>query len=102
MYNSYVENGVILRPNVVAEGDEATVVYKGLLYNDGADSVIVHMGYGDNWQKSKDIKMTRTSEGFKASFPVTEYKEINMAFKDSANHWDNNSGRNYSFEVQAR
>jgi len=102
LYNNYVENGVIIRPNVIAEGDDATVVYKGLLFNNGADQVYMHIGYGDHWEHATDIPMTRTNEGFKVTFPVTQYKPLHMAFKDSADHWDNNSGSNYSFQVQAR
>ncbi len=102
MYNNYVENGVILRPNVVAEGDNATVVYKGILYNDGADTVYMHCGYGDIWEGTNDVPMTKTSEGFKTTIPVTQYKQLNCVFKDSAGNWDNNSGTNYSFQVQAR
>lgn len=102
MYNMYYENGVLITPNVVATGDTATVTYKGLLKNSGADSVYMHVGFGENWRNTRDIRMNRTNEGFEASVPVTEYDKLNIAFKDSANNWDNNSGRNYRFEVQAR
>ncbi|MFZ5989639.1 MAG: carbohydrate-binding protein [Bacillota bacterium] len=102
MYNSYVKNGVILIPNVIAEGDKTTVRYKGLLYNSGADTVYMHMGYGEDWDKSKDVKMTKTREGFEAEIPVTSDQKLSMVFKDSANNWDNNSGRNYSFDVGFR
>ena len=102
MYNIYYENGVIITPNVVAEGDTATVTYKGLLKNSGADAVYMHVGYGDNWRNTRDIKMDRTYDGFEAQLPVTDFDKLNIVFKDSASNWDNNSGRNYRFEVQSR
>lgn len=100
--NNYIENGVILFPNVIAKGDNAKVVYRGLLSNCGADAVYMHLGYGDKWENRWDIKMKKTDEGFVAQFPVTSNKTLHIAFKDSANNWDNNSGKNYSFEVQDR
>lgn len=100
MYNNYIANGVIITPNVIAHGDNAKVLYKGLLYNSGADQVFMHVGYGDEWNQIKDVKMERTVEGFEAMIPIESHDKLNMAFKDSAGNWDNNSGRNYSFEVQ--
>ncbi|MDP4093388.1 MAG: carbohydrate-binding protein [Bacillota bacterium] len=98
----YHENGVILTPNVVAKGDNASIAYKGLLYNSGAHSVYMHVGYGEAWDNTGDIKMRRTNEGFEADIHVTDGKPLNIAFKDCANNWDNNSGWNYHFEVQSR
>lgn len=102
MYNTYLQNGVIIKPNVIAEGDTAIVTYKGVLYYSGADSVYMHCGFGTGWENVKDVQMTRTAEGFQASLPITQYKPLNVVFKDSANNWDNNSGMNYTFDVQAR
>lgn len=98
----YYENGVIIKPNVVAKGDHASVLYKGILYHSGADSVYMHAGYGDLWDNAKDIQMQRTGEGFEAKLSVIDGKPLKLAFKDSANNWDNNTGRNYTFEVQSR
>lgn len=100
MYNIYYKNGVIVTPNVVADGDKATITYKGILYNSGADTIYMRAGYGDNWNNATDIQMSRTADGFEAKLPITSHDKLNMVFKDSANNWDNNSGRNYSFEVQ--
>ncbi len=100
MYNSYYENGVILKPNVIAKGEDATVLYNGLLYHSGADTIYMHTGFGDNWTLQKDIQMRRTQEGFEAQLPIATCDHLNIVFKDSANNWDNNCSRNYSFEVQ--
>ncbi len=102
MYNLYVDNGVVIKPNVIAKGDDATVIYNGLLCNSGADTVYLHAGYGNSWDNTKDIKMTKTYDGFEAKVPVTSQQQLNMAFKDSANNWDNNNTNNYTFEVQER
>ncbi|HEX9061953.1 MAG TPA: carbohydrate-binding protein [Clostridia bacterium] len=98
----YYENGVIIKPNVVANGDEATIMYNGLLSNSGADSVYLHVGYGSDWDNAQYQKMERTGEGFETTIPIKSSEQLKLAFKDSAGNWDNNSGRNYAFEVQTR
>lgn len=102
MYNMYYQNGVIIFPNVIVKGDEASVSYKGTLSDSGADSIYMRVGYGDNWENTKDIMMEKTADGFKADLPVTDDKPLKLAFMDSASNWDNNGGRNYTFEVQTR
>ncbi|MDP4181562.1 MAG: carbohydrate-binding protein [Bacillota bacterium] len=102
MYNMYYENGVIIAPNVLVKGDNASVIYKGILSNSGAGSVYMHVGYGDKWENTKDLKMRKSDEGFEADIEIASDQPIKFAFKDCANNWDNNSGRNYTFEVQSR
>ncbi len=89
-------------PNVVAEGEKTTVKYKGLLYNSGADAVYMRLGYGSDWENQTNVKMSKTHEGFEAEIPLTSPEKLNLAFKDSADNWDNNSGMNYSFDVELR
>lgn len=102
MYNMYFKNGVFITPNVVAEGDKARITYKGLLYNSGAESVYVRLGYGSKWDNTNNIKMQKTGDGFEAILPITSHDNLNMAFSDNVGNWDNNSGNNYTFEVQER
>jgi hypothetical protein len=102
LYNSYFKNGVRITPNVLVKGDKASVVYKGLLMDSGADTVYMHVGYGDHWENTQDIPMKRTEEGFETTLPITKDLPLKMAFRDNADHWDNNSSRDYTFEVQSR
>lgn len=91
---------MVVTPNVLAEGDVATVVYKGILKDSGADEIFMHAGFGEHWHDPKDIKMKKTEEGFETVLPITSEYPLKLAFRDSANNWDNNSSRNYTFEVQ--
>lgn len=101
MYNIYYENGVVVTPNVLAKGDRASVVYKGILKESGAETVYMHAGYGENWKHLQDIKMKKTKEGFETELPITTDLPLKLAFRDSADNWDNNSNQNYTFEVQS-
>jgi hypothetical protein len=46
--------------------------------------------------------MHRTPEGFEAELPIDSSEMLSVAFKDSAGHWDNNTWKNYNFEVHKR
>jgi hypothetical protein len=102
LYNIYNENGVIVIPNVIVKGDHASVLYKGILKNSGADAVYMHTGYGEFWDNVSDVRMKRTDEGLEAALPISNDRPLKLAFKDSANNWDNNCGRDYTFDVQSR
>lgn len=89
--NNYKENGI--KVDKKKEGIEVT--YDGLLAKSGADTVYAFYGYGDKWLSRSVHKMNRTDYGFKTNIP-TNANVVHVAFKDSANNWDNNNGQNYS------
>jgi hypothetical protein len=95
----YVENGVAISPSVPSVGEKVQIVYDGLLSKSGATHVYAHVGYGSRWENAQDIPMMKTGMGFETTLPVLKPDTINVCFKDCANHWDNNSGLNYSFDV---
>ena len=86
--------GVEVRP--AAYGNEATVVYNGLLSKSGADQVFLHCGFGEptHWQSVSTQRMERSPKGWEKTIRLTDNKAV-ICFKDSANNWDNNSGYNW-------
>ncbi len=92
----YQENGVFLTK---VSDHTATVKYDGLLAKSGADDVYTVVGYGSNnsWENIQAYRMNRFGNSFHADIPSMHGKNINVAFKDSAENWDNNSGMNYTF-----
>ena len=97
MFNNYNYNGVTA--DAVTK-DSISLTYNGLLARSGADSVYAVCGYGNSWTDQNVIKMSRTGQGFQATIPAKD-PLVNIAFKDSANNWDNNNGQNYTFNVTA-
>ncbi len=97
--NTYTENGISISKASMKVGDSVTVTYNGLLANCGADSVTMHIGYGDNWDNKEFISMENDNGTFKASLVIDNSGSLNIAFKDSAENWDNNSGSDYTFKV---
>jgi hypothetical protein len=104
MYNTYTSQGIVIKPNVIAEGDKVTLMYNGLLAKSGADKVYAHYGYGDGttWTNPSYIEMSKAGNTFDATIKIDRLSNLNIAFKDSANNWDNNSGTNYVFDVATR
>ncbi|MCX7922049.1 MAG: carbohydrate-binding protein [Clostridia bacterium] len=94
-----------MSPIPVTSGQQVTVRYNGLLPNNGAGSVYMHAGYGDNqnkWDNISDIKMNPTGEGWEKTFEVKGLSRLDFCFKDDTNNWDSNNGRNWSYEIKSR
>lgn len=79
-----------------AYGNEATVLYNGILAKSGADQVYLHCGFGDpnSWNNISTQKMDRTNKGWEKTIRMMDNKAA-FCFKDSASNWDNNSGHNW-------
>lgn len=95
-YNDYSDNGVTANRN----NDSIEIIYRGLLAKSGAQDVYAVIGYGDNenWKQVKYYPMKNIGQQtFSLVVPVESSDNINVAFKDGADHWDNNSGKNYCF-----
>lgn len=97
--SNYLNNGVTISPSVPTVGDTVKVFYDGLLAKSGAEHVYAHVGYGSNWNNTQDYLMNKSGTGFELNVPVSKSDTFNICFKDCANNWDNNSGKNYSFDV---
>jgi hypothetical protein len=95
-YDSYLNNGVQFQEVSRA----LRVSYNGLLAKSGAQDVYAIVGYGNNlkWEDVEYYPLQKVGhQTFELILPVKRDGNINMAFKDGANNWDNNSGMNYSF-----
>lgn len=92
----YQTNGVSLSK---VSDHTIALKYDGLLAKSGAEDVYSVVGYGSNnsWENVQTIRMNRFGNSFHADVPAMHGMNINVAFKDSAENWDNNSGMNYTF-----
>jgi hypothetical protein len=95
-YDSYAYAGIQMQE----AKDTLRLTYNGILAKSGAQEVYAVIGYGNNlkWEDIEYYPMHKVGDqSFELIFPVKRAGNINVAFKDSANNWDNNSGMNYSF-----
>lgn len=97
--NCYNAEGIVLNPSVPLSGTTVTISYSGILAKSGATSLFAHVGYGDKWEHVGDFSMKKTPTGFTVDVPVAFAPSLNVCFKDGANNWDNNNGKNYTFDV---
>ncbi len=97
--NDYMSNGINISPSVLTSGESVKVQYDGLLAKNGANHIYAHVGFGTTWDRKSYVKMKKAITCFEASIPVVDSDTLNLCFKDCANNWDNNSGKNYTFDV---
>lgn len=98
--NDYMSNGVSISPAKPTTGKKVKILYDGLLSKSGASQIFAHVGFGAHWDNIYDYPMSKTETGFETSIPISKADTINVCFKDPANNWDNNSGKNYSFIIE--
>ena len=100
MATQYNDDRVSIEPAPVQSGDTVHINYQGILKNSGADQVFLHYGV-DGWRNMNTVPMQQQAGGvFGAEVRATGSQELNFCFKDSADHWDSNSGWNWKVEVR--
>lgn len=93
------DDRVFVDPTPLRAGSKGRIQYQGLLAKAGADKVYLHYGV-DGWRKPALICMDRIGDRFETEIKTTvSSREIDFCFKDSADHWDNNSGMDWKMEV---
>ena len=75
--------------------------YSGKLYQENSSEVYIVYGYGENWDKTTEQKMNKTSRGFTYNILMENYNTFNFCFKNENNIWDNNNSFNYITTIQA-
>lgn len=76
------------------------ISYSGKLFQEKAEEVFIHYGFGNNWDNLSDVKMEKTDLGFQAEITLNDSDFFNFCFNDGNNNWDNNNNQNYSFAIE--
>ena len=76
------------------------ISYTGELFQNNSEKVFAHYGFGANWDNLTEIEMTKSELGFQAEITLDSEEPLNLCFRDSNDVWDNNSGSNYTFEIE--
>lgn len=91
---------IFFNTDKIVENTEIKITYAGALFQNGSNEVIIHLGFGDDWNNAQDIAMNKTELGFQANVNVIEATKLNFCFKNTNNEWDNNDGQNYCFTIE--
>ncbi len=96
-----MDQGIQVDPTPITAGEKVEVKYNGLLARSGAEEVYLHAGFGHNkqWDDVRDLKMESRGNEWHINFDVATDKRFNFCFRDNAGNWDNNNGKNWSYEV---
>ena len=76
------------------------ISYTGKLFQDKADEVFIHYGFGVSWENLTDIKMEKTELGFQAEITLNDSDSLSFCFNDGQGNWDNNDNQNYTFDIE--
>jgi hypothetical protein len=72
-----------------------TLKYNGEL--DGAKSIYLHYGIGENWEGVTECKMRKLKYCYKTEVTIPTGSDLNFCFRDQDGNWDNNFGSDYTF-----
>ena len=78
------------------------ISYTGLFYENGAEEVYIHYGFGTYWDNLSEIKMEKTELGFQAEINLIDSDSFNFCFRNENNEWDNNNYENYIFPLETQ
>lgn len=91
---------VFFNTDKLIENDNVKISYLGELFQNGSEEVTLHLGYGDDWKNTQDIKMEKSDFGFQCKIDGLGASTLNFCFKNEKDQWDNNEGQNYSFPIE--
>ncbi len=69
--------------------------YTGCL--DGAKSIYLHYGIGENWDEIAECKMRKLKSCYKTEVTIPAGTELKFCFRDAEGNWDNNEGKDYCY-----
>lgn len=91
---------VFFNTDKLIENTKIKISYTGKFFEENAEQVFLHYGFGENWDNVNEIEMTKTELGFQAELELPESDRLNFCLRDSNNNWDNNNGADYSFSIE--
>lgn len=77
--------------------ENLTLKYNGCL--DGAKTIYLHYGIGDNWEGVSEAKMRKLKNCYKTEITIPTGANLNFCFRDQDGNWDNNCGADYTYNT---
>lgn len=91
---------IFFNTDKLVENSKVKISYTGRFYQENSEKVIVHYGFGANWDNVNDIEMEKTELGFQTEIQLLEGDSFGLCFKNENGDWDNNEGQNYIFPLE--
>ena len=91
---------IFFNTDKLIENSKVKISYTGKFYQDDSQNVIVHYGFGSQWNNVNDIEMVKTELGFQTEIELLQGESLELCFKNGNDEWDNNDGKNYVFQLE--
>ena len=91
---------IFFNTDKLVENTVVKISYTGTLFQNDAEEVYIHYGFGLDWNNVAETKMEKTELGFQAEIELPEDETFNFCFKDNNDNWDNNDNNNYIFPIE--
>ena len=91
---------IFFNTDKLIENNTVKISYIGKLFQDEAEEVFIHYGFGTSWDNLNEIKMEKTDLGFQVEIELLASDTLNLCFRSSNNEWDNNNSQNYIFPIE--
>lgn len=91
---------IFFNTDKLIENTTVKISYTGKLFQENAEKLFIHYGFGLQWDNLNEIEMEKTELGFQAEIALISFDTFNFCFKDGNNNWDNNEGNNYVFPIE--
>ena len=91
---------IFFNTDKLVENSNVKISYTGKFFQEGAEKVYAHYGYGSEWDNVDEIEMQKTELGFQTEITLAEGETFNLCFKNENGEWDNNENANYIFPLE--
>lgn len=91
---------IFFNTDKLIENTTVKISYTGKLFQDNAENVFIHYGFGTSWDDLNEVEMEKTELGFQAEIELVSFDTFNFCFNDGNGNWDNNDGENYIFPIE--
>ena len=91
---------IFLNTDKLVANTKVKISYTGKLFQEQAEEVFIHYGFGLQWENLTDVQMEKTDLGFQAEITLDDSDCLNFCFNDGNGNWDNNDNQNYTFEIE--
>lgn len=95
-----LSKNIFFNTDKLVENQVVKISYTGKFYQENAEEVYIHYGFGLQWENLGEVKMEKTDLGFQAEITLAEAETLNFCFKNETGEWDNNGGTNYVFPIE--
>lgn len=91
---------IFFNTDKLIENTKVKISYTGDLFQNNAEKVYIHYGFGLLWENLNELEMEKTELGFQAELDLLEFDSFSFCFRDGNGNWDNNNGQNYIFPIE--